>query len=169
MISIKSSKIMNSIFIACILLVVAVVGLTTYFSPKPFKSIFEENSTATNGLAYITFFDISNYASKDMSVQVTDLLEPSDDALWSLLDNVFISGPVLYANGAANAELVNLYVSLPQQDGSYSSTSIEFMLYYGADFDDVSVFINVDNKGYIVASDDNSVAEFINVARNESM
>lgn len=149
-------------FLICgITLIVAVVGLTTYFSPKPFKSIFEESTTATNGLAYITFFDISNYTSKDISVQVTDLLEPSDDALWSLLDNVFISGPVLYANGVANAELVNLYVSLPQQDGSYSSTSIEFMLYYGANIDDVSVFVNVDNKGYVVVSGENSVAELI--------
>jgi hypothetical protein len=65
-----------------------------------------------------------------------------------------------------NPDLVNLYLSLPKEDGTYQTSTVELILSYGDTSDSYTAFINIDKKGYFVASGKSVIASFIQKARH---
>ena len=83
----------------------------------------------------------------------------------TVLDGVSLSGPVFSRRGAANPELLNLYLSLPRQDGTYRQVTVECILSRAAPSGSYSAFLNIDGRGYLVASGKQAVARFIQDCR----
>lgn len=151
-----------------VLLVLLFITIAAYFKPKALRNIIVTDNVNANGYAYFTIYDISNRTSKNISGKLTDLMG-TPNILQPLLDDVLISGPVLDKKSSINAEITNLYISLPQKDGSYRRITMEIILtrFPGKGQEVYDVFINVGNRGYMVVAGEKEVANFIQQAKNK--
>ena len=144
-----------------VLVILAVLLAALYFRPRSIWDVLDPNGTA-----YCTCADISQGHNSSWSGPEEEMLSPSAPLLGPLLHQVSVSGPVFYKNGALNADLANLYLALPQKDGSYQRASIELILSYGSyESDSYSAFINIDNKGYFVTSGKTPIFDLLQRAR----
>ena len=117
----------------------------------------------SNGI-YLYFLCFSTN-TENWSGTVSELLAKTNE-LFGLLHEVSISGPVFYKNSVINPDLVKLYLSLPKEDGTYQTSTVELILSYGDTSDSYTAFINIDKKGYFVASGKSVIASFIQKARH---
>lgn len=145
-----------------VLLVLLFIFIAVYFKPMALRNIIVTDNIDTNGHVYFTIYDISNRVSKDVTIELPNLMG-TPNILQLLLDNVFISGPVLYKKSSINAEIINLYISLPQKDGSYKRITIEIIVSKsgGKEQEGYNIFINEGNKGYMVVAGEKNVIDFI--------
>ena len=132
------------------------------------RNIIVTDNISTNGHVYFTIYDVSNRVSKDVSMELPDLMG-TPNILQPLLDNVLISGPILYKKSAINAEIINLYIALPQKDGNYKRTTMEIIVseLRGKRQKAYNVFINVGNKGYMVVDGEKYVVDFMQQVQNK--
>ena len=148
-----------------VLVILAVLLAALYFRPRSIWDVLDPDLDP-NGTAYCTCADISQGHNSSWSGPEEEMLSPSAPLLGPLLHQVSVSGPVFYKNGALNADLANLYLALPQKDGSYQRASIELILSYGSyESDSYSAFINIDNKGYFVTSGKTPIFDLLQRAR----
>lgn len=145
-----------------VLLVLLFIFIAVYFKPTALRNIIVTDNIDTNGHVYFTIYDISNRVSKDVTIELPNLMG-TPNILQPLLDNVFISGPVLYKKSSINAEIINLYISLPQKDGSYKRITIEIIVSKsgGKEQEGYNIFINEGNKGYMVVAGEKNVIDFM--------
>lgn len=151
---------------AIVIIVFISILLAVYFRPRTLWDTLGLEDIQSNGIAYCTFSDISQANNKNWSGTASELLGQSNELFGPLLQEVSISGPVFYKNGVINPDLVNLYLSLPNQNGAYQPKTVELILSYGDTSDAYSAFINIDNRGYFVTSGKAVIALFIQKARN---
>ena len=130
------------------------VALAAYLSPKPLRSVVTAGDIDTHALAYCTVYDVSAQMSHNIS-------EPTAELLAELFDGVLVSGPVLYANAAVNAEFLNLYLSLPLQGGGYRKVTVELISSCWQAQGVYDIFINVDNRGDMVMRGKEAVDAFM--------
>lgn len=161
----KKMKKLNK-YRAIVIIVFVSILLVFYFRPRTLWDTLELEDMESNGIAYCTFFDISQDNNKDWCGTASELLGQSNELFGSLLNEVSISGPVFYKNAVINPDLVNVYFSFPKQNGSEHRRTVELILSYGYDSDDYSAFINIDNRGYFVTSGKSDIALFIQKVRN---
>ena len=107
-----------------------------------------------DALAYCTVYDVSAQTSHNISAPTAELLA-------ELFDGVLVSGPVLYANAAVNAEFLNLYLSLPLQGGGYRKVTVELISSCWQAQGVYDVFVNVDSRGYMVMGGKEAVDAFM--------
>lgn len=150
-----------------VLLVLLFIIIAVYFKPTALRNIIVTDNIDTNGHVYFTIYDVSNQVSKNISIEVPDL-KGTSNILQPLLDNVLISGPVLYKKSSINAEIINLYISLPQKDGSYKRITLEIIVSKsrGKEQEGYNVFINEGNKGYMVVAGEKNVVDFMQQLQN---
>lgn len=151
---------------AIVIIVFISILLAVYFRPRTLRDTLGLEDVEPNGTAYCGFYDIIQVNSEDWSGTVSELLGKSNELFGPLLHEVSISGPVFYKNAVINPDLVNLYLALPKEDGTYKRYTVELILSYGYTSDAYSAFINIDNKGYFVTSGKSVIASFIQKARN---
>ena len=151
---------------AIVIIVFISILLAAYFRPRTLWDTLGLEDIESNGIAYCTFYDISQVNNEYWSGTVSELLGKSNELFGPLLHEVSISGPVFYKNGVINPDLVNLYLSLPKEDGTYQTSTVELILSYGDTSDAYSAFINIDKKGYFVTSGKSVIASFIQKARH---
>ncbi|NLY45202.1 MAG: hypothetical protein GX053_04335 [Tissierella sp.] len=140
--------------------------LAVYFRPRTLWDTLGLEDVEPNGTIYCSFYDIIQGNNEYWSGTVSELLGKSNELFGPLLHEVSISGPVFYKNGVINPDLVNLYLSLPKQKGTYQPRTVELILSYGDTSDTYSAFINIDKRGYFVTSGKSVIALFIQEARN---
>lgn len=152
-----------------VLLVLLLITIAVYFKPTELRNIIVTENINTSGRVYFTIYDISNRISKDVSMELPALMG-TPNILQPLLDNVLISGPVLYKKSSINAEIVNLYISLPQKDGNYKRMTMEIIVskLRGKGQKAYNAFINVGNKGYMVVYGEKYVVDFMQQIQNKS-
>lgn len=151
---------------AIVIIVFISILLAVYFRPRTLWDTLGLEDVESNGIAYCTFYDISQVNNEYWSGTVSELLGKSNELFGPLLHEVSISGPVFYKNGVINPDLANLYFSFPKQNGIHQSRTVELILSYGDTSDTYSAFINIDNRGYFVTSGKSVIALFIQKARN---
>ena len=151
---------------AIVIIVFISILLAVYFRPRTLWDTLELEDMESNGITYCTFSDISQANTENWSGTASELLGQSNELFGPLLHEVSISGPVFYKNSVINPDLVNLYLSLPKQNGVYHLRTIELILSYGDTSDAYSAFINIDKRGYFVTSGKSVIALFIQKARN---
>ena len=151
------------------LLVLLLITIAVYFKPTELRNIIVTENINTSGRVYFTIYDISNRVSKDVSMELPALMG-TPNILQPLLDNVLISGPVLYKKSSINAEIVNLYISLPQKDGNYKRMTVEIIVSKLREKGQnaYNAFINVGNKGYMVVYGEKYVVDFMQQVQNKS-
>ena len=151
------------------LLVLLLITIAVYFKPTELRNIIVTENINTSGRVYFTIYDISNRVSKDVSMELPALMG-TPNILQPLLENVLISGPVLYKKSSINAEIVNLYISLPQKDGNYKRMTMEIIVskLRGKGQKAYNAFINVGNKGYMVVYGEKYVVDFMQQVQNKS-
>lgn len=152
-----------------LLVVVTFLFLVLYFKPKPLGDKLGLEGMDSSGTAYCTFLDISEGPNKDWSGPALDLLGQTNELFGLLLHEVSLSGPVFYKKASINPDLVNLYFSLPKEDGTYEKRTVEIILSYGENKDTYSAFINLDKKGYFVPAGKENLASFIQKVREFGM
>lgn len=152
-------------YIVIIVSLFVCIALVFYFRPKTLRETLKLSDIETTGTVYCTFFDLTRGDSWDWSGSAEELLSPSGGGFGGLLDGVSLSGPVFSRRGAANPELLNLYLSLPRQDGTYRQVTVECILSRAAPSGSYSAFLNIDGRGYLVASGKQAVARFIQDCR----
>ena len=151
---------------ALVIIVFISILLAVYFRPRTLWDTLELEDMESNGITYCTFSDISQVNTENWSGTASELLGQSNELFGPLLHEVSISGPAFYKNGVINPDLVNLYLSLPKEDGTYQTSTVELILSYGDTSDAYSAFINIDKRGYFVTSGKSVIALFIQKARN---
>lgn len=151
---------------AIVIIVFISILLAVYFRPRTLWDTLGLEDVESNGTTYCTFYDISQVNNEYWSGTVFELLGKSNELFGPLLHEVSISGPVFYKNSVINPDLVNLYLSLPKQNGTYQPRTVELILSYGDTSDTYSAFINIDKRGYFVTSGKSVITLFIQKARN---
>ena len=151
---------------ALVIIVFISILLAVYFRPRTLWDTLGLEDMESNGITYCTFSDISQANTENWSGTASELLGQSNELFGPLLHEVSISGPAFYKNGVINPDLVNLYLSLPKEDGTYQTSTVELILSYGDTSDAYSAFINIDKKGYFVTSGKSVIASFIQKARH---
>lgn len=81
------------------------------------------------------------------------------------MNEISVAGPVFYKTSSVNSDLVNLYFSLPQDDGTYRQVTVELILRSEDNFEKYMAFINIGNHGYIVISGKDVIHNFIEKMR----
>lgn len=160
------TKIIRKKYRVILITILITILLAVYFRPRTLWERLGLSNIDSNGIAYCTFFDISQENNENWSGPVSELLGQSNELFGDLFREVSISGPVFYKNSAINPDLVNLYISLPKENGDYTQRTIELILSYGDNSDDYSAFINIDKSGYFVSSGKSSIALFIQKIRD---
>ena len=145
--------------------VLVLIALAVWLWPRSLGKLLKVDGLPPDGTVYCTFFDLTRGDSWDWSGPAEELLSPSGGGFGGLLDGVSLSGPVFSRRGAANPELLNLYLSLPRQDGTYRQVTVECILSRAAPSGSYSAFLNIDGRGYLVASGKQAVARFIQDCR----
>ena len=151
---------------ALVIIVFISILLVVYFRPRTLWDTLGLEDMESNGITYCTFSDISQANTENWSGTVSELLAKTNELFGPLLHEVSISGPVFYKNSVIIPDLVNLYLSLPKEDGTYQTSTVELILSYGDTSDSYTAFINIDKKGYFVASGKSVIASFIQKARH---
>lgn len=149
-----------------IIAIIIFVLLIIYFRPRTLWDRLGLSDIDSNEIVYCSFLDISQGGNADWSGSVSELLGQSNELFGDLFHEVSTSGPVLYKNAVINPDLINLYISVPKENGDYSHKTIELILSYGNNSDDYSAFINIDKGGYFVTTDKSSIALFIQKVRD---
>jgi hypothetical protein len=160
------TKIIKKKYRVIIITILISTLLAVYFRPRTLWDTLGLEDVESNGTTYCTFYDISQVNNEYWSGTVSELLGKSNELFGPLLHEVSISGPVFYKNGVINPDLVNLYLSLPKQNGTYQPRTVELILSYGDTSDTYSAFINIDKRGYFVTSGKSSIALFIQKVRD---
>lgn len=153
-------------YIAIAIIVFIYILLAVYFRPRTLWDTLGLEDVESNETIYCGLHDISQANNENWSGTASELLGQSNELFGPLLHEVSISGPVLYKNAVINPDLVNLYISLPKEDGTYQPRTVELILSYGDTYDKYSAFINIDSRGYFVTSGKSVIASFIQKARN---
>ena len=153
-------------YIAIAIIVFIYILLAVYFRPRTLWDTLGLEDVESNETIYCGLHDISQANNENWSGTASELLGQSNELFGPLLHEVSISGPVFYKNSVINPDLVNLYLSLPKQNGAYHPRTIELILSYGDTSDAYSAFINIDKRGYFVTSGKSVIALFIQKARN---
>lgn len=151
---------------AIVIIVFISILLAAYYRPRTLWDTLEIEDMESNGIAYCTFFDISQGYNENWSGATSELLGQSNELFRPLLNEVPILGPVFYKKSTINPDFVNLYLSLPKEDGTYQTRTVELILSYGDTSDAYSAFINIDKSGYFVTSGKSVIALFIQKARH---
>ena len=133
---------------------IAVVLLLSalFFRPRPLRQTLPLTQVDLNGDAYCTMVTLSSGKSHTLSGPGHMLFGPGHDFFGPLLDQVVVVGPFFYKNGAVNPQLVNLYLALPNGDGTYRQITVELLLEHSTDGVLAQTFVNVDGRGYWVVS-----------------
>ncbi len=153
-------------YIAIAIIVFICILLATYFRPRTLFDTLGLEDLESNVIIYCGLHDISQANNENWSGTASELLGQSNELFGPLFQEVTLSGPVFYKKAVINPDLVNLYVSLPKEDGIYQPRTVELILSYGDNSDKYSAFINIDNRGYFVTSGKSVIASFIQKARN---
>ncbi len=149
-----------------VIMVLICIALAIYFQPRTLEDMLGLANIESHETVYCGLFDISRANNIYWSGSAHELLGQSDELFGPLLREISVSGPVPYRNATINPDLVNLYFSLPKQDGTYQPRIVELILSYGDTSDSYSAFINIDRRGYFVTSGKSVVASFIQKARD---
>ena len=146
-----------------ILVTVGATGLFFWFWPRPLRNMLGQEE-ATNRTMYYTWTDMTDMeAIKSVrgSGPVSEVLSQAG-LFWSLFNNVTVSGPFFYKNGAVNADYINLSFSFPQNNEGYRQVVMEIIMSKNIESGEVvHVYINVGNQGYLVTSGKSYVVQFI--------
>ena len=110
---------------ALVLIVFISILLLVYFRPRTLWDTLGLEDMKSNGVTYCTFSDIFQTNTENCSGTVSELLAKSNELFGLLLHEVSISGPVFYINSVINPDIVNLYLSLPKEDGTYQKSTVE--------------------------------------------
>lgn len=151
---------------AIVIIVFISILLAVYFRPRTLWDTLGLEDVEPNETTYCGFYDIIQVNNEHWSGKVSELLGKSNELFGPLLHEVSISGPVFYKNAVINPDLVNLYLSLPKQNGTYQQRTVELILSYGDTSDAYFAFINIDKRGYFVTSGKSVIALFIQKVRN---
>lgn len=149
-----------------IVIIVFIAMLVVYFRPRTLWDILGLEDMESNEITYCYFFDISQGYNGNWSGSASELLGESNELFRPLLTEVSVSGPVFYKKAAINPDLVNLYFSIPKQNGSEHRRTVELILSYGYTSDKYSAFVNIDGRGYFVTSGKSVIPLFIQKARH---
>lgn len=125
--------------------------------PKSLKGIIKRGVTDWNGITYCTVYDVSRNIVSDYAGESRQFFGLDNELPWPLLEHVTVIGPIWYQRASGGSELVNLYFSLPQRDGSYHQLTVELI---GVS-DGLPAFVNIGNCGYVVISGGSEIDRFI--------
>lgn len=148
------------VLIAVTALVVGII-LAYCLIPKSLKNIIKGGVTDWNGVTYCTAHDVSRNTTLDYAGESEQFFGTESEQLWSLLEHVMVVGPVWYQRASGGSELVSLYFSLPQKDGSYHQLTVELI---GVS-DGLPAFVNIGNCGYVAVSGGSEIGRFIREIR----
>lgn len=138
------------------------------FRPRTVLDTLNFQNVEMSETAYCSLFDVTQLSSAHWSEPSTELLGSSNQIFAPVLHQVRISGPISYKNVAINAELVNLYFSIPQENGTFQNATVELIVSHSGSADKCSVFINIENRGYFVISGKNNILSFIDAVREKN-
>ena len=142
-----------------VLITVLIVSIILVYCliPKSLKNIIKQGVKGWNGITYCTVYDVSGNLTSDYAGDSRQFFGLDDGQSWPLLEHVMVVGPIWYQRASGGSELVHLYFSLPQKDGSHHQLTVELI---GAS-DGFPAFVNVGNCGYIVVSGGSEIDRFI--------
>lgn len=140
----------------------------TFFQAKTVFDTLSFKNVALSEMAYCSIFDVTKLTSVHWAEPSKEMLSSSNRLFAPLFHQVTISGPVFYKNTAINADLINLYISVPQENGTFQTATIELVVSQGESMDTTSVFINIENRGYLVISGKEHILSFIDVTRGDA-
>ena len=149
-----------------IFLVLISILLALYFRPRTLWLRLKLEDVEPNETIYFGSYDIIQLNNENWTGTVSELLGKSNELFGPLFHEVSTSGPVPYKSSVKNPDLVNLYISVPTNNGKYEQRTIELILSYGDTHDIYSAFINIDDKGYIVTSGKAIIKSFIQETRD---
>ena len=148
------------VLIAVTALVVGII-LAYCLIPKSLESIVKRNVTDWNGVTYCTAHDVSRNTTLDYAGKSEQFFGTDSEQPWPLLEHVMVVGPIWYQRASGGSELVNLYFSLPQKDGSYHQLTVELIGVSNG----LPAFVNIGNCGYIAVSGGSEIGRFIREVR----
>lgn len=143
-------------------------GSIIFFQTKTVFDTLSFKNVAMSETAYCSIFDVTKLTGVHLAEPSKEMLSSSNQLFAPLFHQVTVSGPVFYKNTAVNADLINLYISVPQENGTFQTATIELVVSQGESMDTTSVFINIDNRGYHVISGKENILSFIDVTRGDS-
>lgn len=141
--------------------------LAVYFRPRPLHDVLKAAEVNPDSTVYCTLFDVTEGYSRNWSDSAAVFFDPSNELFWPFMNEISVAGPVFYKASSVNSDLVNLYFSLPQDDGTYRQVTVELILRRReVDFQKYDAFINIGNSGYFVISGGNVMDSFIQKVRD---